>query len=48
MFTLPVELRALFLRNLALYHWVIIGAEHFERTIHLIFVGQNVHKEPKR
>jgi hypothetical protein len=46
--TLPVELRALFFWKLALHQWVIIGAQHFERTIHLIFAGQKVQKEPKR
>ena len=45
MHSLPVELRDLFFWNVALHHWVI-GAQHFERTIHLIFTGQNVQKEP--
>jgi hypothetical protein len=46
--TLPVELRALFFWKVALHHWVITGAQYFERNIHLIFMGQNVEKEPKR
>lgn len=46
--SLPVELRALFFWKVALHHWVIISAQHFEGTIQLIFMGQNVEKGPKR
>jgi len=46
--SLPVELRALFFWKMALQHWVIVSAQQFERTIHLISMGQNVEKEPKR
>jgi hypothetical protein len=45
--SVPVELRALFSWKVALHYWVITGAHHFERNIHLIFTGQNVQKEPK-